>query len=199
MLSNCIILVTYALTKLLLLCLFIVKGKKPLLKDLENLITPNYACCWKEIGIQLKIPAGILNSIEIGFQTNPTWCCNEMWMYWDEVDPKASWDDIIKAIDSSVIIAMMNSFKNVSVSVPVTSVINKTLESVSHLSCRLKITSIKNRYKAEDDNWPLTSPKHFTSVALMHHKDRQTEREVLAVAALQKEGDIDLSKIHITI
>ena len=174
----------------------IVKRKRPDLKDLENLVTPDYACCWKEIGAELKIPTGILNSIEIGFQTNPTWCCNKMWLYWDEVDPKASWDDIIKAIDSPAISAMIKRFKSDSFPVPVTSVINKTLESVANLSCRLKIMSINKRYKAEDDNWPLISPKHFTSVALMHHKDRQTEREVLAVAALQKEGDIDLQKIN---
>ena len=169
------------------------KKKKSDLKDLENLVTPTYACCWKEIGVQLNIPTGILNSIEIGFPTNPTWCCNRMWINWNEIDPQALWDRVIKAIDSPAVSAMMKSFTVNSVT---KLTVDKTLEAVSHLSCRLKVISINNRYKAEDDNWPLTSPKHFTSVALIHHKERLTEREVLAVATLQNKGDIDLRKIH---
>ena len=169
------------------------KKKRPDLKDLENLVTPTYACCWKEIGVQLNIPSGILNSIEMGFPTNPIWCCNKMWMHWDEIGIEASWDRVIKAIDSPAVSAVIRSFTTASVT---RLMVNETLEAVSHLSCRLKIISLKNRYKAEDDNWPLTSPKHFTSVALIHHKSRQTEREVLAVATLQNKGDIDLHKIH---
>ena len=169
------------------------KKKRPDLKDLENLVTPIYACCWKEIGVQLNIPTGMLNSIEIGFPTNPTWCCNEMWMCWDEIDTVTSWYRVIKAIDSPAVSAMIKSFTTDSVT---RSVVNKTLKAVSHLSSRLKVISIKNRYKAEVDNWPLTSPKHFTSVALIHHKGQQTQRELLAVATLQNKGDIDLRKIH---
>ena len=169
------------------------KKQRPDLKNLENLVTPTYACCWKEIGVQLNIPTGILNSIEMGFPTNPTWCCNKMWMHWDEIDIEASWDRVIKAIDSPAVSAVLRSFTTDSVT---RLVVNETLKAVSHLSCRLKVISIKNRYKAEDDDWPLTSPKHFTSVALIHHKGRQTEREVLAVATLQNKGDIDLRKIH---
>ena len=168
------------------------KKKRPDLKDLINLVTPNYACCWKEIGVQLNISTGILNSIEMGFPTNPTWCCNKMWMDWYEVDIEASWDRVIKAIDSPAVSALIKSFTTDSVA---KLMVNETLKAVSHLSRRLKVLSIKNRYKA-DDNWPLTSPKHFTSVALIHHKGRHTEREVLAVATLQNKGDIDLRKIH---
>ena len=171
------------------------KKKRPDLKNLENLITPNYAYCWKEIGIQLDIPIGILNSIEFGFPTNAFWCCNKMWIYWDEVDTNASWDKVLKAIASPAVSSKIRSF-----TIPFTShsVVDDSEipKAVSELSCRLKIISINGRYKVEDDNWPLTSPKHFTSVALIHHKSRQTKREVLAVATLQKRGDFDLQKIH---
>ena len=178
---------------LLFIVICVVKKKRPDLKDLENLVTPTHACCWKEIGVQLNIPIGILNSIEIGYPTNPTWCCNKMWMRWGEIDPEALWDRVIKAIDSPAVSAVIRSFTANSVT---RLVVNETLEAVSHLSCKLKVISIKNRYKAEDDNWPLTSPNLFTSVALIHHKGRQTEREVLAVATLQNKGDIDLHKIN---
>ena len=171
------------------------KKKRPDLKNLENLITPNYAYCWKEIGIQLDIPTGILNSIEIGFPTNPFWCCNKMWMYWDEVDTMASWDRVLKAIASPAVSSKIRSF-----TIPFTSHSavddSEIPKAVSELSCRSKIISINGRYKVEDDNWPLISPKHFTSVALIHHKSRQTKREVLAVATLQKRGDFDLQKVH---
>ena len=174
------------------------KRKNPNLKDLENLVTPNYACCWKEIGLQLNIPAGILNSIEIGFPTNSTWCCNKMWQYWDEVDTEASWYKVICVIDSPAICAMIRSFSNLSIPFVSVSVIDdlEMHKAVSQLSCRIKRMSINGRYKDEDDNWPLTSPKHFTSVSLIHHKSRQTKREVLAVATLQKGGDFGLHKIH---
>jgi len=73
--------------------------------------------------------------------------------------------------------------------------VDETFEAVLDLACRLKKVSISNRYRIED-NWPLTSPKHFTSIALIHHKKQQTRREVLAVATLQKRGSFDLNKIH---
>ena len=118
-----------------------------------------------------------------------------MWLYWDEVDTKASWDSVLKAIASPAVSAKVKSF-----TIPFTSHSlvddSEIPKAVSELSCRSKILSINGRYKVEDDNWPLTSPKHFTSVALIHHKSRQTKREVLAVATLQKRGDFDLQKLH---
>lgn len=111
------------------------KKKRPDLKNLESLVTPNYAYCWKEIGIQLDIPTGILNSIEIGFPTNPTWCCNKMWMYWNEVDTKASWDRVLKAIASPAVSAKVKSFTT-----PFTlhSVLDDSeiFKAVSEFSCR---------------------------------------------------------------
>ena len=167
---------------------------KPQIKDLQNLITPVYASLWEEIGFQLNIPAGILEAIKIAYPTNPEWCCNKMWVRWCDYDTDASWHKVLKAIHSPAITALVKNFNNVSTS---STLMDKdtTLEAVSDLACRLKLMSIKNRYKI-DDNWPLISPKHFTSVALIHHKGQLTKREVLAVASLLKRGDFDLINIH---
>ena len=169
------------------------KKRKPLIKDLQNLVTPKYSCCWKQIGNQLNMPPGILDSIELGFPTNAVWCCNNMWKSWRDIDTKASWDMIIKAIDSPAISSTIAGFGNTSASS--SSVANKMLKAVSDLACRVQIIYVKDRYKIEDDNSPLNSQKHFTSVALINHKGQQTKKEVLAMGTLQRNGDIDLDKI----
>ena len=154
---------------LFLFLLYIVKEDKPLLLDLQNLITPNYSSCWKSIGNQLGIPTEILDVMEADNPTNLEKCCNDMLKHWLKFDAEASWNKIVKAIDSPPVAA-------------------------ADLASRLKAMSIDNRYKPDKDNRPLTSPKHFTSVALIHHKGQQTKQEILAVAALQTEGSFDLHK-----
>ena len=104
-----------------------------------------------------------------------------MWVLWCQRDrEEASWNKVIEVIDSPVI--------------------NIVLENaVENFKSRLKTMAISNRYRVEDDDWLPTSPKHFTSVALIHHKDQQTKKEVLAIAhILRKDGKFDLPKIHTT-
>ena len=150
----------------MLFLLYIVKEDKPLLLDLQNLITPNYSSCWKSIGNQLGIPTEILDVMEADNPTNLEKCCNDMLKHWWKFDAKASWNKIVEAIDSPPVAA-------------------------ADLASRLKKMSIDNRFRNDIDNWPLASPKHFTSVALIHHKGQQTKQEILAVATLQTEGNFD--------
>ena len=75
----------------------------PLLKDLYQHITPQYAADWKVIGTLLGLPSGELKSIEAGYPTNVKWCCNQMLEKWLEVDPSASWQKLLEVIESPAV------------------------------------------------------------------------------------------------
>ena len=62
----------------------------PLLKDLYQHITPQYAADWKVIGTLLGLPSGELKAIEAGYPINVKWCCNQMLKKWLEMDTTAS-------------------------------------------------------------------------------------------------------------
>lgn len=72
----------------------------PLLKDLYEYITPQYAALWRVMGTLLGLPAGELKAIEAGYPTNIKWCCDKMLEKWLEVDPTASWKKLFVAIES---------------------------------------------------------------------------------------------------
>ena len=61
-----------------LLLYFTVQGKKAELQDLNNLVTPDYAVAWKEIGRELGIRIGILNAIEKNHADDCETCCDKM-------------------------------------------------------------------------------------------------------------------------
>ena len=170
------------------------KKKKPLMKDLQRFITSNYSRYWKGIGIALDISIDTLICIEKSHPVDFPSCCNDMLIHWYQFDEKASWNKIIEAID--IVVTSNKNYSSSLSSFP--SKVNKALEAVLDLAYRLKEMSKKNRYKSylKDDNWPVVTPKHFTSVALIHHKGERTKREVLAIANLQKRGNFDLDKIH---
>ena len=166
-----------------MLHIWIVKRSKPQMKDLQNIITPNYASCWKELGIQLDIPVETLRCIEKAYPTDLFRCCNDMLIHWHQYDAEGSWNKVINAIESPAI-AMDHG------------VVSFPSKAVLNLVHRLKLMSINNRYKVEDDKWPLSSPKHYTNLTFILHKHRHSsKREILAIATLQKSGDFDLHKI----
>ena len=72
----------------------------PLLKDLYQHITPQYAAEWKVIGTLLGLPSGKLNAIEAGYPTNVKWCCNQMLEMWLAMDTTASWRKLLAVIES---------------------------------------------------------------------------------------------------
>ena len=75
----------------------------PLLKDLYQHITPQYAADWKVIGILLGLPSGELEAIEAGYPKNVKWCCNEMLKKWLELDTTASWSKVLTVIKSPAV------------------------------------------------------------------------------------------------
>ena len=75
----------------------------PSLKELENLVTPQYASKWKVIGTLLGLPSGKLNAIESEWPTNAEWCCNSMWEAWLNIDTTASWEKLCVAIESPIV------------------------------------------------------------------------------------------------
>ena len=75
----------------------------PSLASLYEQITPFYASDWKVLGTLLGLPSEDLKTIELGYPTNPKWCCNEMLQKWLEIDTEASWDKINKAIKSPAV------------------------------------------------------------------------------------------------
>ena len=75
----------------------------PLLKDLYQHITPQYAADWKVIGTLLCIPNGELRAIEAGYPTSVKWCCNQMLEKWLEKDITASWEKLLTIIESPAV------------------------------------------------------------------------------------------------
>ena len=82
---------------------FTLVNTTPLLKDLQQFITPHYAADWQVIGAQLDLPIGILRAIKAGNPTDVIGCCNEMWIHWLKEDTNASWEKLFRVIDSPAV------------------------------------------------------------------------------------------------
>ena len=78
----------------------------PKLKDLYNIVTPDYAAHWKVIGTLLDISSGRLDGIEKSFPASAFWCCNDMLKTWLETDTSATWRKLIQVIDSPGVMAV---------------------------------------------------------------------------------------------
>ena len=160
-------------------------SKKPFLKHLQNLVTPYYAASWKEIGLQLGIAQGILQSIEIKFQTDVETCCNEMFTEWLDIDVTASWGKLIQVVYSPAVTEIINTFSKL----PFYNRKESTESgAVEELENKLKDRHIVSRYKSSQDDW-FSMPEHFTSVALIHQKKHKTKREIIAFANMHLKGD----------
>ena len=75
----------------------------PLLKDLYQHITPQFAADWKVMGILLGLSSGRLQAIEAGWPTNVKRCCNQMWEQWLQMDITASWKKLFSVIESPAV------------------------------------------------------------------------------------------------
>ena len=75
----------------------------PLLKDLYQHITSQYAKDWKVIGTLLGLPSGILDTIEAEYPIDAKWCCNRMLEVWLNIDNTASWGKLVTIIGSSAV------------------------------------------------------------------------------------------------
>ena len=75
----------------------------PLLKDLHNYITPQYATQWRMIGTQLGLPTETLDVIEYDNRDKAIACCNAMFKKWLEMDTTASWSNLLTVIESPAV------------------------------------------------------------------------------------------------
>ena len=157
--------------------------KKPQLKELYNLITPSYAASWKEIGSQLGIQKGILQTIELKFSPDVEKCCDEMLEEWLDADNTAAWNKLIQVISSPTVAEIIDGLP---------------FKAVAKMECKLKENHIVTRYRSPEESW-FSEPKHFTSVALIHQKRRKTKREIIAFANLHHKGDFTESGIYSTL
>ena len=85
---------------------------KPKLKDLHNLIIPEYAAHWKTIGILLGISKGTVDEINRTYPSDATYCFNKLLRIWLETDTSASWKKIIQVIDSPAMVVLTTSDAN---------------------------------------------------------------------------------------
>ena len=75
----------------------------PLLRDLQNHVTPQYATYWRKIGVQLGLLSGALDIIEHDNHHKATPCCDAMLSKWLEVDHTATWSKLIDVIQSPAV------------------------------------------------------------------------------------------------
>ena len=156
---------------------------------MHRFVTPSYATNWKEIGIQLEIENESLHIIEKDNFYKTKDCCNAMWQKWLEKDTVATWDKVIK------ILITVSAASNLEATVPIiTGVDNNTSILINKESDNMRQFYKNERYKISEDDWPPYQPDYFTSVALIHHKEkRTTNREIIAVANRTFKGKVDVN------
>ena len=82
---------------------FTIVNTTPLLKDLQQYITPHYAAEWEVIGTQLGLPIGELDTIKAENPTDFKRCCNNMWIQWLQEDTTASWRKLVTVLESPAV------------------------------------------------------------------------------------------------
>ena len=75
----------------------------PLLKDLYQHVTPQYAADWEVIGTLLGLPTATLDTIEYDNTHKAARCCNAMLKKWLQVDTTASWRKLFTVIESAAV------------------------------------------------------------------------------------------------
>ena len=97
-------------------------NSRPLLEDLKQHFSPQYATDWKTIGILLELPAWKVAIIRANLRGRCVNQCNAMLQMWLETDPTASWTKLFNIIKSPVISStsseMMNQLKDKDMSGP---------------------------------------------------------------------------------
>ena len=76
--------------------------EKPAIKDIHNHVVPKWASKWKQLGTQLNIDQHLMDIIECDNPNDCKSCCCEMFSKWLDINPVASWDDIITAVDNLI-------------------------------------------------------------------------------------------------
>ena len=61
----------------------------------------------------------------------------------------------------------------------------------SKLSADLKERYVTTRFSVENDAWPPEQPKEYTTLALIHHKNQPTQKQVIALAKAKGAGKVE--------
>jgi len=176
-----------------------VQGQKAELKDLLNLVSPHYAVAWKELGRELGLPIGFLNTLQKDHSKSSDTCCDKMLEEWRNVDAGALWVTVLKALDSFEVTAVINSYSNPNILLEHSEV--DMQKAISIVADRLQDCSKISRHSKSEEEWPPYQPNHFTSIALIHHKKGlSTKKEITFVASMQHKGKVYQSKLdsHVT-
>lgn len=162
---------------------------KPSLKDLFNIVTPDYAVHWKTIGAHLKISNGLLATIGHDNHHKAEDCCNAVWEEWLNIDFFASWYKVIRIVDTVVGAKAYSKAAAGNENVTVNDIIIIS-------SDQLRQFYKNERYSNTEDDWPPYQPDHFTSVALIHHREKHnTEREVISIATKMHKGNFKADQV----
>ncbi|XP_065914025.1 protein NLRC3-like isoform X2 [Dysidea avara] len=157
--------------------LFTIATSTPLLKDLYENITPQYATDWKVIGALLGLSKEKLKVIEHDNYHKAVSCCNAMLEEWLEVDHSASWNKLLSVIHSP---AVSND-----------QAAEKGTEAVSLLSNRVAMMNVHAQDSVDEDTWPPDQPKEYTPLLLIQHQEQRTKEQDSEMAKLIQTGDID--------
>ena len=152
--------------------------------------------CWTKFGKELKIANGIMNSIRhaCGEIENSLWCCKMMFHIWLSMDMPQSWNNIREAITSPEISTATEN-EIITSEFPDIKDVDK---AICGFACEIQINSIKFRHAPLTDNWPLTKPQHFTSVAIIYHKEGNKKEIVKLIAEVQQRGFTDYEEVPVS-
>ena len=136
------------------------------MKDLSNFVTPDYAAKWRAIGTFLGLTSGTLEIIDSDYNRTEA-RCNEMLERWLDTNSNATWGKVISAIDAA-----------------------DTLGAPEVLRI-VKGMCIKRRSEINGDDWPPYQPETYTTVVLIHHKEKIAyKKAVIAVAKKAYKGEV---------
>ena len=163
---------------------------------------------WKDIGIELDIDIGTLDSIERSCHFQDNNCLTRMLDFWfKQTDPSPSWDAIVEALESGPVgegrLAEQIKWKyctpseNRSECVPPPQTVTMTMVSESSsvaASTTEYVRYLKALYTSSklpsDNKWPPTPSKHYIKLALID-KQRVTRHEADEFTRYTIKGNID--------
>ena len=70
------------------------------MRDIDHHVVPKWASKWRQLGTQLNIDQHLMDNIEHDHSNDCESCCSKMFSEWLDINPTASWEDIITAVDS---------------------------------------------------------------------------------------------------
>ena len=159
---------------------------EPTIEELCNLVTPQYATNWRAIGRKLGLNDDLLDTIEHNCHNQAEDCCNTLWKHMGIGTP---WKKVIDAIEFPTIVSTLTK--------PLLDKTSKVIEAIpveiNSVSKQMQKYFINERYKVSADDWPSYQPEHFTSVALIHHREKHaTAKEVFVIANVMHKGEINV-------